>query len=298
MIDRREAITAGAALAMVGLSGIDAAEARAAKIGWTFVQASETGFRRTPVILTGKRDAILIDGGFTLSDGRELAAAIKATGKRLTTIYVSQSDPDYYFSLGPVHAAFPHVPVIAAASTVAAIKANVAGKLKTWGPQLGANGPQTLAEVVMPAASPFMSLELEGNRIEIVEAPGFPKFRYLWVPSLQAVVGGGLVIAGQHVWMADTPTVEVRRAWVTALDAITARRPKIVLPAHRTPNTPLDVSMVRYTREYILAFEQELAKARDSKALITAMIARYPNAEGRMILELGAKVATGEMTWG
>src|ERR1043166_3863608 len=68
-------------------------------ITWTHFPAGEQGFYRAPVLLKGRTEAILIDGGFTLSDGRKLAAAIQATGKRLTTVYVSQSDPDYYFSL-------------------------------------------------------------------------------------------------------------------------------------------------------------------------------------------------------
>ena len=53
----------------------------------------------------------MIDGGFRLSDGHALAKAIVATGKRLTTIYISQSDPDYYFGLAPVLEAFPDSPM-------------------------------------------------------------------------------------------------------------------------------------------------------------------------------------------
>jgi hypothetical protein len=51
--------------------------------------AGERGFFRAPVLLSGARQAILVDGGFTLEDGRGVAAAIRATGKQLTTIYVS-----------------------------------------------------------------------------------------------------------------------------------------------------------------------------------------------------------------
>jgi glyoxylase-like metal-dependent hydrolase (beta-lactamase superfamily II) len=69
--------------------------------------AGEHGFYRAPVLLSGAHEAVLIDGGFTLPDGKALAAAIKTSGKRLTTIYISQSDPDYYFSLAPIKAAFP-----------------------------------------------------------------------------------------------------------------------------------------------------------------------------------------------
>jgi glyoxylase-like metal-dependent hydrolase (beta-lactamase superfamily II) len=76
-----------------------------------------------PVLITGASEALLIDGGFTLADGRAVVEAIKASGKRLTTIYVSQSDPDYYFSLGPIKAAFPEARVIAASATVAATAA-------------------------------------------------------------------------------------------------------------------------------------------------------------------------------
>src|SRR5204863_9004135 len=62
-------------------------------ITWRHFPAGEHGFFRAPVLLAGTSEAILIDGGFTLADGRKVADAIRASGKRLTTVYVSQSDP-------------------------------------------------------------------------------------------------------------------------------------------------------------------------------------------------------------
>ncbi|TIM61080.1 MAG: MBL fold metallo-hydrolase, partial [Mesorhizobium sp.] len=90
-------------------------------LSWKHFPAGENGFFRAPVLITGASEALLIDGGFTYSDGRAVAEAIKATGKTLTTIYVSQSDPDYYFGLKPIKQVFPQARVIAAAETVAAI---------------------------------------------------------------------------------------------------------------------------------------------------------------------------------
>src|SRR6185369_6795948 len=119
---------------------------------WKHFPAGQNGFFRAPVLVSGPSEAVLIDGGFTLPDGKAVAEAIKATGKKLTTIYISQSDPDYYFSLAPIIAAFPEAKVIAASATIAAIKGNVEKKLATWGPQLKENGPQALADIVMPAA--------------------------------------------------------------------------------------------------------------------------------------------------
>jgi len=261
--------------------------------------AGEHGFFRAPVLLSGARNAVLVDGGFTLEDGRAVTAAIQATGKRLTTIYVSQSDPDYYFSLRPITEAFPDAQVIAAAETVAAIAANVQKKLDAWGPKLGTNGPQTLSDVVMPKASSDRTLSVDDNdEIEIVDAAGLANRRYLWVPSLRAVLGGVLVFSGVHVWTADTAGAEGRAAWRKNLDALAARDPKLVIPGHMAPGAPCDASAIAYTRDYLLAFEEELANAADSSALIAAMKGRYPQAGMGVALEIGAKVAKNEMKWG
>jgi glyoxylase-like metal-dependent hydrolase (beta-lactamase superfamily II) len=273
----------------------DRAGAAAGALAWKHYPANENGFFRAPVLISGAKDAILIDGGFTVPDGQAVAAAIRASGKNLTTIYVSQSDPDYYFSLEALKQAFPRAKIIAAKATVDAIKASLPKKLEIWGPKLGAAGPK---DVRIPAVDDTASLTLEGNKIDIVNAKGLANRRYLWVPSLQAVFGGVLVFGGLHVWTADTPAPEQRKAWITTLEEIEARRPKVVVPGHMAPNSPTDVSAVKFTREYLVAFEQELASAKDSVALIEAMKKRYPNAGLGVALEIGAKVAKGEMKWG
>lgn len=300
MLTRRQtmktliAVAAAAAAQSSGGAGAQTA----APLSWRHFPADERGFLRAPALVTGDKEAILIDGGFTLSDGRALAEAIKATGKTLTTVYVSQSDPDYYFGLGPVKAAFPGARFIAAPATVAAINGNVQKKLETWGPQLKENGPQTLAEVVIPTPSDIRSLSLGNHQIEIVEVSGLDNRRYLWVPSLKAVFGGVLTFSGLHVWTADTPTPAQRAAWVKALDEMAARQPSIVVAGHMAPGSPTDASAIAYTRDYLLAFEEEVSKAADSAALIAAMTKRYPNAGLAVALNIGAKVVKGEMKWG
>ena len=295
MITRRNALKLSIAAATLAAAPF----ARAAKsIEWTYFQAGEAGFRRTPVLLTGTREAILIDGGFTLSDGRALADAIRNTGKTLTTIYVTCNDPDYYFGLRPVVEAFPNAKVIAKPATVDAIKGNVEAKLAVWGPQLKENGPQTLADVVIPTASDASSLDLEGNSIDIIDVPDMHDRRYVWVPALEAVFGGVLVSSGIHVWVADEATPEKRTAWINALDAMAERKPKIVIPAHQAEDAPQGIAAVEFTRDYLHAFDEEAAKAQDSAALIAAMTKRYPDLKDAGSLELGAKVAKGEMKWG
>lgn len=298
MMTRRDfvqtAAAAGAAATLAGCAAVPAAS----RLQWKHFPANDKGFFRAPVLLSGDKEAILIDGGFSLPDGRAVAEAIKASGKTLTTIYISQSDPDYYFSLGPIKAAFPTAKVIAASDTIAAIRANVQKKIDTWAPQLKDNGPQKLSDVVFAEAFDGPSLTLEGNVIEIVKAQGLDNRRYLWVPSLNAVFGGVLIFSGLHVWTADTPTPASRAAWVKNLEAIAARKPAVVVPGHLAANGALDVSAVNHTREYLLAFEEEVKKAANGDALIAAMNQRYPNAGLPAALQIGAKVAKGELKWG
>ena len=299
MTTRRDLIkTAAAATVATAISGLNIAMAAPTPLTWKHFPAGEHGFFRAPVLISGVRDAVLIDAGFTLPDGKALAEAIKSSGKTLTTIYISQSDPDYYFSLGPIKAAFPAAKVIAASATVAAIKASVDKKLATWGPQLKENGPQTLADIVMPEAFDGRSLSLEGQAIEIVDAEGLANRRSIWVPSLNALFGGVMVFSGVHVWTADTQGAEARAAWIKNLDAMAARKPAVVVPGHMAVTAATDASAIRYTRDYLLAFDEELAKAADSAALIAAMTKRYPNAGMGIALQIGAKVAKGEMKWG
>jgi hypothetical protein len=85
---------------------------------------------------------------------------------------------------------------------------------------------------------------------------------------------------------------------VKTLEEMAARNPKVVVPGHMMPGAALDGSAIAYTRTYLLAFEEELAKAKDSGTLIDAMTKRYPQAGMGVALAIGAKVALGEMKWG
>jgi hypothetical protein len=186
--------------------------------------------------------------------------------------------------------------VIAASETVAGIRANVEKKLAIWGPQLKDNGPQTLADVVIPDPFDGKALTVDGEKVEIINADNLANRRYLWVPKLRAVFGGVLVFSGTHVWTADTPSRE-RAMWVSNLEKIVARNPAIVVPGHMVVGAAMDISGIEHTKAYLLAFEEELAKAKDSAELMAAMNNRFPALAMEVALNIGAQVATGEMKW-
>lgn len=253
-------------------------------------------FPVSSVIVSGPKEVVLIDAQFQRNDAQALVEKILATGKRLTTVYVSHSDPDYYFGLDVIRAAFPDARIVATPETVAKIQASKDGKLAHWGPILKDNAPQAL---VVPQPLAQRSLVVDGQKLEIRGPEAARSF--VWIPALKAVVGGIPVAANIHVWMADTQTVASRQDWGRTLDAIEALKPRTVVPGHylvgadgKTPDT---LASVRFTRDYLRAFEQEAARAQDSAALIAAMARRYPGLGEASSLELSAKVIKGEMQW-
>jgi len=246
-------------------------------------------------LLTGATEAVLVDAQFSTADAAKLVDMIKASGKKLTTIYISHGDPDFYFGLETLHAAFPDARIVATPQTIAHIQASKDDKLKVWGPQLGANAPR---QIVVPSPLQGDTLQLEGQDLKVIGLAGAsPERSALWMPSIKTVMGGVLVDAGSHVFMADTQTPQSHRDWLAALQAIKDLAPARVIPGHYADGAPQDLAAVDFTADYIRAFDEEAAKAKDSAALIAAMKQRYPTLEGESSLELSAKVAKGEMAW-
>src|SRR5215216_3796884 len=100
------------------------------KLTLEIFNASENSFGVASVIVSGKADAVLIDAQFTLAEAEKVAQQIKESGKKLTTIYVSHTDPDFYFGLEVFKKYFPEVTAYASPATVEHIKATAQKKLE------------------------------------------------------------------------------------------------------------------------------------------------------------------------
>ncbi|WP_448652446.1 MBL fold metallo-hydrolase [Pseudomonas fluorescens] len=245
------------------------------------------------VLVSGEHDVILVNAQFGNAQAEQLVTKIRASGKRLTTIYVSDGDPDYYFGLEVLTKAFPNANVVATQPVVDHIKATAEQKLAFWGPKLGADAP---TKTIVPGVLPGHTLTLEGKTLDVIGLDGAqPDRTFVWIPSIKAVIGGVVVFENTHVWMADTQTAQSHADWLATLKRIEDLKPRTVIPGHYL-GTPT-VQSVAFTADYIKAFDTETAKAKDSAALIAAMKKRYPNLADESSLELGAKVAKGEMKW-
>lgn len=257
--------------------------------------ASENSFGVASVIVSGKTDAVLIDAQFTLADAEKVAREIKNSGKKLIAIYVSYGDPDFYFGLEVFKKYFPEVTAYASPATVEHIKATAQKKLEVWGGQLG---DKVTSNVVLPQVLKGNSIDLEGQKLEIIGLEEFPAKTFVWIPSIKAVIGGINVFGTTfHLWMADAQTAEARKEWINVLDKIEALHPAIVVPAHANSGSPFDENAVKHTKNYIQFYEEALKTNKTSEALIAALKAKYPALTFDIALQIGAKVNTGEMKW-
>ncbi|MDE9433089.1 MBL fold metallo-hydrolase [Xenorhabdus bovienii] len=270
--------------------------AQAANLKLDIYNPGETGiFPVSSEIISGDHEVVLIDAQFKKSDAQELVKMIQQTGKKLTTIYISQSDPDFYFGLDVITTAFPEAKVIASPETIKAINETKDGKLAYWGGILQDQAPK---KVIVPEPLKGNTFTVDGEKLIVEGLDGQAADRtFVWVPKLKAVVGGVTISGNIHVWIADTQTKVSRQHWMQTLDRIKSLKPDTVVPGHYVGSAPMTLESVTFTQKYLTTLEKELPKAKDSEALIAAMKKHYPNLADESSLELSAKVLKGEMKW-
>jgi glyoxylase-like metal-dependent hydrolase (beta-lactamase superfamily II) len=294
LISRRNLLAAaGIAGATAVLASLDGPASAAAPLKLQLYTADQNGFLVNSVILTGEKEAIVIDTQFSLANAHRLAAELLNAGKRLTSVYITHPHPDHYFGIEVIKAAFPDAKVVAIAPVAAAIETGFPKKIAQWGPKLGANGP---SKVSLPALLDAPVLDLEGHKIEVIgPVQGDAAINtMLWIADLKALIAGDTVYGETHVWTASSDQSE-RGQWLKTLDRIEALKPEVVVPGHIRAGAPLDLSLVRHTRDYLTAFDQVAGSTRKADEIVKAMKAKYANLELGVMLDLGAKVAAGEM---
>src|SRR4051812_31755601 len=107
------------------------------KLTATVYTASPSGFQVNSTLVAGDKEAVLIDGQFSLADAHRLVAMILESKKTLTTVYVTHWHPDHYFGLVVIKQAFPKAKFVATPESLKEIKKTWAAKVKQWSPIFG-----------------------------------------------------------------------------------------------------------------------------------------------------------------
>src|SRR3954470_24587059 len=248
--------------------------------------ASPQGFLVTLTLIAGEKEAVLVDGQFTLSDAHRLVGMILDSKKTLTTVYVTHDHPDHYFGLVVIKQAFPKVKIVAEPAVVAEIKKTWAAKVKRWGPMFGAN---LTSKPIIPEPLAGHSLTLEGQTLEIhgdVQGDDATN-SYVWIPSIKTVVAGDIVYQGIFPWTAETHR-DSRAAWSKTLDQLAALGATTVIAGHKEPTQKDDPSAVTTTKAYLKDFDDAAAASKSASELEAKMKAKYPKLAMDFVLQVGA----------
>ncbi len=258
--------------------------------------SDEKGFEVASVIVMGQTDAALIDAQWTLSNAHRVVAEIQETGKILKTVYVTHAHPDHYFGLGPIAEAFPKARVIALPSVARIINKQFFGKIEHWEKTIGpTNVPRKEVNIESMKENHF---ELEGQRIEVVpEIMGDLRFNtVVWIPSIKTLYGSDVLFNQAHPFTCEV-TAEERQQWIKDIERFEKMGAQVVIPGHQKPGMPFDSSSFTFTKEYLVATEEELGRTSTVGDFYYAMVKRFPDANLFISNDMNAAVFKGGMNW-
>ena len=228
-------------------------------------------------LISGERDAVIVDPLMTIEQGRALADWVAATGKNLTTVYVTHGHGDHWFGLGSIRKRFPQVRAVATASVVEHMRQQVSPRMfaAVWESRFPG-----LIQPDVTVAEPLSDLhiELEGNELIVVEVghTDTDNTTVLHVPSLGLVVAGDVAYNDVHVYLAESDHHN-RMEWIGALDVIEGLHPRAVVAGHKRAGRADDPKIIDETRTYIRDFDRIAENTRTADELYEQMLSVYPD---------------------
>ncbi len=245
-------------------------------------------FWTNSVIIEGKHEVMLVDAQLTKTSAERVVQEIKETKKPLSIIYITHEHADHFLGLEVFREAYPRVRIIANSAVVERINKVYQEKIDKWKTILG---PGATSHVVAIEQFDGDFITFGSSQIEVLKniQGDTDENTMLWIPGQRILIAGDVLFNGMHVYTAETDS-KARGEWLNSLQKIRELRPSVVIPGHSKIGATLDASTaVDFTENYLLAFEEELKKAKDPDGLIKAMKERFPSADLILAVERGAK---------
>ena len=191
------------------------------------------------VLITGEKDAVLVDPLFTQSQAEALRDWVTATRKTLTAVYITHGHPDHWPGLGTILATFPSARAFAVPSVIVQMRAHSTPEVleRQWQSRFTEPLAATAATAAIADPVPPEGLRLEGHELVPVELghTDGDDTTCLHVPAIGLVVADDAAYNNVHLYLADSGS-EGRRSWLQALDTIEQLHPSTVVAGHKDPS--------------------------------------------------------------
>ena len=229
-------------------------------------------------LISGERDAVLVDTPITVEQARALANWVVASGKNLTTIYATHGHGDHFFGTSTVLERFPNARFVARPEVIKIMRQQASPEsLATfWNPRFPGQISSRLA----------IAEELTGNIIDLeghdlVSVPlGFTdtaSTTCLHVPSIGLIAAGDAAYNSDHLHLSESPDHQKRQEWVAALDKMESLKPRAVIAGHKRVGNDDSPRIIGETRKYIRDFEHLATQTTTPRELYDEMLKLYPD---------------------
>jgi glyoxylase-like metal-dependent hydrolase (beta-lactamase superfamily II) len=243
-------------------------------------------------LISGQRDAVLVDALLTASQARDLADWVEAHGKRLTAIYITHGHGDHWFGLGTILDRFPGARALAVPEVIEQMRRGSARDFLAsfWQSRFPGQIPDDLV-LAEPLRSP--AIELEGRALVAVGLghTDTDQTTCLHVPAIKLVVAGDAAYNDVHLYLTESGA-QGRRDWIAALDTIESLNPRAVIAGHKRADRDDDPRIIEETRQYIREFGRIAETANTARDLYDQMLALHPHRVNPGALWGAARAAT------
>jgi glyoxylase-like metal-dependent hydrolase (beta-lactamase superfamily II) len=227
-------------------------------------------------LISGERDAVLVDTFITLEQNRALVEWIAASGKNLTTIYATHGHGDHFFGVNTIRQRFPNVRFVAARDVITIMRQQASSPVleSFWKSRF----PRQIDSTLVIADELDGAIELEEQKLVSVPLghTDTDNTTCLHVPSIGLVVAGDAVYNDVHVFLGES-NADLRTEWLAALDTIESLKPRAVVAGHKRPGASDTPDNVAETRQYIRDFDRIAANTQSAQELYHQMLALYPH---------------------
>ena len=228
-------------------------------------------------LICGRRDAVLVDTFITVEQADILVDWVAASGKNLTTIYVTHGHGDHFFGIGALLDRFPNARAVATPDVVKLMRQQASPDVLAnfWNPLFPGQIPDRL---VIAEELKRNVIDLEGHDLVVVEV-GHSDTDYttcLHVPSVGLVVAGDVAYNDVHLYLAES-NAHTRNEWIAALDTIERLKPRAVIAGHKKAEKDDSPRIIEETRQYIRDFESLAKMTTTARELYDKMLERYPD---------------------
>ena len=240
-------------------------------------------------LISGERDAVLVDTAITVDQNQKLADWIAHSGKNLTAIYATHGHGDHFFGVNTIQKSFPKARFVATREVIAVMRkqASVPVVESYWKPRFPAQIDKTL--VVADELKDGV-LELEGE--QLIGVPlghtDTDSTTCLHVPSIGLAVCGDALYNDVHLHLGES-NAEGRKEWIAALDTIESLKPVAAIAGHKRLGAPDTPNNIEATRKYIRDFDRIASYTKTALDLYSDMLAIYPERVNPAVLWYSAQ---------